>query len=208
MEMPAEFYDFIAQYKDKEDLIEKLFLKALIDSYSRVKDIENIHNVSENKIRNEFQHDLTHTNKLTKQIIEKGLITFTAENQIINYEREIKRTDIQFIITGLITYVVECKKLKGVSKAQYIHSGINRFVENIYISKNEEYAGMCSFIVSEDVKRIISGTKDRVKEYNIVSLNDNLICDFENSFSSTHNRVDDDNIQIHHLFFEMNKKSV
>jgi len=179
----------------------------LIDSYSRVKNIENIHNISENKIRNKFQYDLTHSNKLTKQIIEKGFITFTAENQIINYEREVKRTDIQFIITGLLTYVVECKKLKGISKAQYIDSGINRFVENIYISKNEEYAGMCSFIVSEDVKHIISGTKDRVKVYNFVSLNDNLICDFENSFSSTHNRVDDNNIQIHHLFFGMNNKS-
>lgn len=207
MEMPAEFRDFINQFKDKEDFIENLFLKALIDSYIRVKDIEDIQNISENKIRNEFQYDLTHTNELTKQIIEKGFITFTAENQIINYEREVKRTDIQFVINGLLTYVVECKKLKGVSKAQYIDSGVNRFVENIYISKNEEYAGMCSFIVSEDVKRIISGTKDRVKEYNFVSLNDNLICGFENSFSSTHNRVDDDNIQIHHLFFEINNKS-
>lgn len=207
MEMPAEFYEFIAQYKNKKDLIEKLFLKALIDSYSRVKNIEDIQNISENKIRNEFQYDLTHTNELTKQIIEKGLITFTAENQIINYEREVNRTDIQFIITGLVTYVVECKKLKGVSKAQYIDSGINRFVKNIYISKNEEYAGMCSFIVSEDVKGIISGTKDRVKKYNFVSLNENLICDFENSFSSTHKGADDNTILIHHLFFEINNKS-
>ena len=204
MEMPTEFYDFIAKFKDKEDLIENLFLKSLIDSFSRVKNIENIYNISENKIRNEFQFDLTYINKLTKQIIENGLITFTAENQIINYESEVKRTDIQFIITGLVTYVVECKKLKGISKAQYIDSGINRFIENIYISKNEEYAGMCSFIVSKDVKHIISGTKERVKQYNFVSLNDNLICDFENSFSSTHKKVDGYNIQIHHLFFDMN----
>ena len=207
MEMPAEFSDFITQFKDKEVLIEELFLKALIDSYSRVKNIENIQNISEKKIRNEFQYDLTYSNKLTKQIIDKGFITFTAENQIINYEREVKRTDIQFIITGLLTYVVECKKLTGVSKAQYIDSGITRFVENKYIGKDEKYAGMCSFIVGENIEHIISGTKDRIKKYNFVSLNENTICDFVNSFRSIHNRVNYNNILIHHLFFDVNNKS-
>lgn len=206
MEIPAEFVGFIAQYNNSEDLIENLFLKALITSYSRVKNIYNISSFSENQIRNEFQFDLTYSNELIKDIIEKGFVTFTAENQIITKEKELKRTDIQFLINGIIKYVVECKKLRGINRSQYIDNGLSRFINHIYISSNEKYAGMCSFIIGDNKEKIISGTKDRIKKFHFISLNENTICDFDNSFSSIHKKEDKNNILIYHLFFDMKQK--
>ncbi len=207
MEMPVDFLRFISKYRSKTDLIENLFLNAMIDSYSRVKKIINIYDNSENKIRNNFQYDLTYSNKFTKDLLNKNFITFTAENQIITKENEIKRTDIQFIINGVIKFVIECKKIKTVKRKQYIDDGIYRFVENIYISQDEEYAGMCNFVVNDDISTIILGIKKKVKEYNFVSIDENNICDFESSFSSKHNRTESKNIKIYHLFFKMNKNS-
>jgi len=204
MEMSDEFVSFIAKYSNLEDIIENLFLKSLINSYSRVKSIDNISNFSENQIRNKFQFDLTYLNELIKDIIEKGFVTFTVENQLINKEKELRRTDIQFVINGVINYIIECKKLKGVSKYQYINNGISRFINRgEYISRNEKHAGMCSFIIGGDMGEIILGTKRRIKKFNFVSINEEMICGFDNSFRSSHRKEDKNNILIHHLFFNM-----
>ena len=207
MEMSDGFVQFLQKYKNVDDLIENLFLKSLIDSYSRVIHIENLSKLHEPKIRNKFQYDLLNSNNLIKDIIEKGYLTFTAENQIINKEKEIKRTDIEFIINGLIKYVVECKKMKGISKTQYIDNGISRFINHDYIGENEKYAGMCSFIVGGDIENIMKGTKDRLKQYHFLKINNNNICDFKSSFSSSHSKVNNEDILIHHLFFDIKERN-
>lgn len=203
MEMSDSFVKFLQKYKNANDLIENLFLKSLIESFLRIKNIENISKLSEPKIRNKFQYDLTYSNITIKDLIDKGYITFTAENQIVNEKEEIKRTDIQFVISGLINYVVECKKLKGVRKAQYIDSGISRFINHEYIGENEKYAGMCSFITAGDIENIIKGTKNRVAEYHNIQIDDKILCDFKFSFSSTHSKINNKKILIHHLFFNL-----
>lgn len=204
MKMSAEFIDFIAQYNTPIDFIENLFLKSLIDSYSRIKNIENISNISENKIRDEFQYDLKYSNELIKDKIKNNFLTFTVENQIINEKKEIMRTDIQFIINGYIIYVIECKKLKGISKTQYIDNGISRFIKpNKYVGKNNKYAGMCSFVVDINIDKVIVGIKKIIREYHFREIEENKICGFRNSFSSKHTKLDKKYIFIHHLFFKM-----
>lgn len=44
-------------------------------------------------------------------------------------------------------------------------------------------------------------------EYHFKEIDQNTICDFENSFRSTHNRADKNNVLIHHLFFGIKKST-
>jgi hypothetical protein len=205
MEQSAEFIKFLKKYDKIEDLIENLFIKSLIESKSRIIKIENIQDFSEPQIRNKFQYDLIYFNEIIRDILEKNFLTFTAERQIINKEKEIMRTDIEFIISGVIRFVIECKKIKGVSKSQYIGSGISRFVKDEYTNENDKFAGMCCFVIHEDIELIINGLKDRINQYNFLRFINNSICGFQNSFSSIHQKVNNNEIFIYHLFFDMNQ---
>ncbi len=203
MELPEDFVQFLSKYNSKKEIIEDLFLASLIDSYGRVKEIDNILTLDETKIRNKFQYDLFYANDLIKNEIQKGFVTFTAENQVITKQEEVKRTDIQFIINGVITYVIECKKLKGVNKTQYINNGISRFINHVYISEDEKYAGMCSFIVGGNLNNIIKGIKEIVSQYRNIQVICEKICGFEPSFISSHQKIDNKPIYLHHLFFNL-----
>jgi hypothetical protein len=207
MKPSKEFIEFLKKYETPEDLIENLFLKSLIESYSRVCLIENIFDFTENQIRNEFQVDLLYANEILKDYINKNFITFAAENQVIDKDKELKRTDIEFIINSVIKFVVECKRLKGINKKQYIAEGIYRFIYDYgYIGTNEKYAGMCSFVVAGNLNKIITGTKQRVERYHWLNTNIENICNFENSFTTIHKKLDNNEIIIYHLFFDINKK--
>ncbi len=204
-----EFVEFLRKYNTPKDLIEDLFLSSIIDSYSRVCLVEDIFNFTENIIRNEFQYDLENYNQIIKEALNNNFVTFIAERQIIDKEKELMRTDIEFIINPTIRFVVECKRLEGVSKSQYIDSGISRFIKpDKYIGTNEKYAGMCSFVVAGDINNIIKGTKQRVGDYHWLSTDDRKICNFEPSFTSIHLKIDGNEIRIHHLFFVLNKVAV
>lgn len=207
MEPSKAFIGFLSRYKNLEDLIESLFLQSIVDSYSRVRNIKNIATLSENKIRNKFQFDLENSNQLIKVALNNNFVTFVAERQIINKEKELMRSDIEFIINPTIRFVVECKKVKGVNKKQYIEDGILRFINpDKYIKPDEKYAGMCSFVVQGDINNLIKGTLQRIEKYHWLNTNTENICNFENSFSTNHKKIDNNEIMIYHLFFDMNKK--
>jgi hypothetical protein len=206
MEVSESLVKFLQKFEKREDLIENVFLNSLIESYSKIKDIDKIQDLSEPQIRNKFQHDLIYSNALIKDLIKENIITFTVENQIINKDNELMRTDIEFIINGVVRFVVECKKIRTANKSQYIDKGISRFIlSEKYTNKNDKYAGMCSFIFQSDVNKLINGIKEKIKQYKLIKLDNNIICNFQYSFRSKHNKMDNTDILIYHLFFEMKK---
>ncbi len=206
MEISESLVKFLQKFEKPEDLIENVFLNSLIDSYSRIKEIEKIQDLSEPQIRNKFQHDLIYSNSLIKDLIKENIITFTAENQIINKNNELMRTDIEFIINGVVRFVVECKKMRTANKSQYVDAGISRFIwSEKYTNENDKYAGMCSFVFQIDVTKLIYGIKEKVKHCKLVKLNNNTICNFQYSFISKHTKLDNADILIYHLFFDMKK---
>ena len=203
MNMPNDYIDFLG-YNSISDFIKNLYLKSLISAYPKVLTIDNIQNLYENRIRDEFQKILCFNSGKLSELLNSNFIFLGVENQIIKQTGKRKRTDIEFNIPKL-KYVVECKRLKGVSKAQYIDSGISRFINHEYIGEFDKYAGMCSFVIDGDIENIIKGTKKRVANYHNIKIDNKTLCNFEFSFSSIHTKVDKKELLIHHLLFDMNK---
>ncbi len=205
MKMPDFYINEILGFNSIPDLIENLYLKSMIEASNNVSQIDNIADFSENEIRNEFEYEICFKSKKLSGFIANRTVFLGVENQIIKEDKQKKRTDIEFNIPKL-KFIIECKKVRSVSKSQYIDSGISRFIKNEYTNENDKFAGMCSFIVQNDVNKLINGIKEKVKQYKFVKLNNNTICNFQYSFSSVHNKFDNSDILIYHLFFDMKGK--
>jgi hypothetical protein len=201
MKMPDDYItDF--GFDTISDFIENLYLKSFIDAYPKVKKIPRISELDENKIRDEFHNILCFECGQISDWINNSSIRLGIENQIVTRAHERKRTDIELWIPKL-KYVIECKKIKGANKKQYIDEGISRFINHIYIGENEEYAGMSSFVIGGRLENIIKGIIKKISQYSHIQTSDKKICNFEPSFSSTHIKINGKKIHIHHLFFDI-----
>ena len=207
MDFPDEYIKDILDFSSISDLIENLYLKSLIDAYPKVLKIDNIQNLDENHIRDEFQKILCFSSGKLSDLLNSQFVFLGIENQIIKKDNKRKRTDIEFFIPKL-KYVIECKKLKSVNKTQYINNGIYRFINHKYIGEFDKYAGMCSFIVNGNIEYIIKETKKRVEKYQNNNIDNKTLCNYDYSFSSTHTKIDKKELLIHHLFFDMNDKTI
>lgn len=205
MEMPDFYIDFFLGYKSTTDLIENLYLQSLTNAYPKVVKTEGISELDENHIRDLFQKTISFESGKLSELINNNLVFLAVENQIINKDNERKRTDIEFNIPKL-KFVIECKKIKGINKSQYINKGISRFINHEYIGVNEKYAGMCSFVLGHNIENIIKGTKERVEGFHWKSTANNRLCDFDLSFTTIHSKIDKNELTIYHLFFEIDKK--
>lgn len=180
-------------YSTKQDIIENLFIKSLIESYNRIDK-----NISvENEIRDRFIKDLYTTDSQIKRWLQLKIIYLDWENWVFTNEFELARTDITFKLTGL-EFILECKRLKSPDKA-YIDEGLEQFIKLKY-SKGDEYAGMIGFVVSGDSKIISNELRNKIEVLvhatsisNISSLN---------RFESNHARIDKTQICVYHLFFD------
>ena len=85
--------DLLARYPKPQDLIEGLFLRAVIDAYHRVR-LKSVKKLIENDIRNLFIEDLKITNTPLNSYIQHNVITVTSENQA-NTTSLVQRTDIE-----------------------------------------------------------------------------------------------------------------
>lgn len=176
-------------------------MKSLIDAYPAVQAINNICDYNENSIRNEFQYIIQYKSGYLSSLIQQRLITLGVENQIVKEDKSNKRTDIEFNIPKL-KYIVECKKVNGVNKAQYIDNGIARFVQHEYINKCDHFASMCSFVVKGNIEKLVLGIKKRVNDYNCMEIKDDKINTFS-YFNSRHTKVDNGELLVAHLFFDL-----
>ncbi|MBW8334084.1 MAG: hypothetical protein K0M40_18840 [Prolixibacteraceae bacterium] len=182
------------EYSTKQDLIENLFIKSLIESYNRINKSIGI----ENEIRDRFMKDIYTTDSEIKKWLQLKIIYLDWENWVFTNEFELARTDITFKLTGL-EFILECKRLKSPNKA-YIDEGLDRFIKLKY-SKGDEYAGMIGFVVSGDKMLICNGLKNRIDNLDhTISTTDITLTP---SFNSHHKRIDNTQISIYHLFFDL-----
>jgi hypothetical protein len=209
MDLSKEAIVKVLGYQSIDDFIEKLYLQTMIKCYENVSKIPNITTFDENRIKDEFENEILKSNSKLAHLINQRTISFTIENNIRDRHNKRRRTDIGFLVTGIptgILYVIECKKLSGVSRKAYIDDGISRFTNHVYINENDFYAGICSFVFSKDIDNLVSGIKERVSKHCLVEhINDDKICNYENSFYSKHHKIDNQKITLHHLFFDFNK---
>ncbi len=210
MKLEKEFIQFVLEklnFKSKRDLYENLYLKAIVETYHRI----NKSTGGENEIRDRFVWDLQRENKLTKDYIQKNLLQLDFEKQHFVSPTEKRRTDIGFFMTGIGNFTFECKRLfKERSKnEEYITEGMKRFIDLKY-SEKESYAGMVGFIISGNILAIVNDVNAKVKDYFLVLTQSDLLTktcvDWDYSFQSKHNRMNNTQIHIYHLFFEFLEK--
>ena len=181
-------------YSTKQDIIENLFIKSLVESYNRIDKNIGI----ENEIRDRFMKDIYTTDSEIKRWLQLKIIYLDWENWVFTNEFELARTDITFKLTGL-EFIIECKRLRFPDKA-YIDEGVDRFIKLKY-SKGDEYAGMIGFVVSGDKMLICNGLKNRIGNLDhTISITDITL---NPSFNSHHKRIDNTQICIYHLFFDL-----
>lgn len=187
------------EFKSKEDLFENLYLKAFIDSYHRIKK----DSLLEEKIRDRFVFDLERENPLTKNLIQQQILFLNWERWQNVSEEERSRADISFSISGF-EFIIECKRLK-YADVSYLDGGIKRFVELKY-AKNDSHAGMIGFVINGEIKPIVAALKAKVNEFHFSPGFENLLkkrcSDWEYSFQSRHDRSNNTDIHLYHLFFD------
>ena len=187
-------------YKSKQDLIENLYLKAIIDSYNRINKNIGI----ENDIRDRFIYDFYFKSPLLMRWIQANIIFVNWERWVFKNETDLGRADLSFAISGF-EFIVECKRLENANQ-KYIKEGLHRFINNEY-SKNESCSAMLGFVISgniEEIKIEISKKCEKEKYVNNY-FSKQKYSDWEYSFNTTHLRKDNFEINIYHLFFEFKK---
>jgi len=201
-------------YPSTKSLIEDLYLRAILDSYPRVKVIPSINKFTENQIRDEFVRDFKNLNPLLKDYIQNKSIFLTAENQA--YTKNLtQRTDIElFSAWHSHCFVIECKRLDS-AESRYIHGrikggvyeidGMEKFINLIY-AEGEEEAAMLSFIIKSKPQTTTNKLRDKVEKFcpasDISSFITQKCIGLPTSFQSKHIRIDKSLIQIYHLFLD------
>lgn len=188
-----------SKYKTAHE-IKNLCILSLIDSYSRVKNMQNIISFNENKIRDKFVSDMNNNCKLIRSELNNNTIRIIPESWDPDKKR---RADIVFFIAGIGDFTFECKKLASAEK-RYLGEGIFRFIDLQYAEKEKE-GGMIGFVTSKNLARTVSGLKDKIKTFHIHKLLDKAVVGHVHSFQSIHIRKNSSYILISHLFFHFSK---
>lgn len=191
---------FISKYSTQEKLIEELYLKSVIDSFSRVKQIQNIASNKENIIRNYFINDLQSNSSILKNWLDEDIVSLVSEGQVISATLEVSRTDISFFVSGLGYFVIECKNLRSADQ-RYLSEGLQRFIDLIYSSK-DNYAGMLGFIVGGKFATITKNLPPKIQNFHNIPVQHTItVITYSDyiAFSSKHERKNKEEIIISHL---------
>lgn len=169
--------NFLSKYPTAKDLIEKLYLIAIIEAYRWIRANENVGDLLENEIRNKFIRNFKQINPFLIEYINNHTVILTAENQVYT-KKEIHRTDFELITSYPSNkFVVECKRLTS-AETRYIHGtkdkngeykldGLEKFIKLVY-SEDDNYAGMVGFIIKGSPADITNRIKDKVRAFHPV----------------------------------------
>lgn len=185
-------------FESKQDMIEKLYLKSIVDSYNRIDKVISI----ENDIRDRFVKDIIRdaTSPLYGWLQLK-LIRIHWEICTFTDSDDLGRMDLSFETHGF-DFIVECKRLKGYSK-KYFDEGLMRFIELKY-AKGDDYAAMMGFVVDGDRKNILAALKKNSLKYSSIdSLFAKEVFPYtEDGFKGSHLRTDDTIVNIYNVLFD------
>lgn len=198
--LPTEFIKFNLSkfgYTSVESFVENFYLKAVIDSYQRLDKSISV----ENDIRDRFIFDFYNVSPILKGWLQLKILHVNWERWVLKNDTELGRADLSFELSGL-DFIVECKRLRNANP-KYLDEGLKRFVHLEY-AEDDEYAGMIGFIISGNKITICDELKTKCKSFYYT---ENDFCNqrvegWETSFKSCHNRTNDTNIKIFHLFFD------
>lgn len=193
----------LLRFKSYSDLVENLYIKALIDSFQRLQATPGIKSQIENVIRNHLAYDLEKNNSILRPYLQNKILKLTKENTILQSPLVSGRTDIEFFMSFYGDFVVECKNLKSAEQ-RYITDGVSRFTTEFY-SKDDSEAGMIGFIVGGNISSITPNLSIRVEKESTFdkTLKSHLSLKclaYKDSFHSSHTRPTKGAILIHHLF--------
>lgn len=198
--LPTEFIEFNLSkfgYTSVESFVENFYLKAVIDSYQRLDKSISV----ENDIRDRFIFDFYNDSPILKGWLQLKILHVNWERWVLKNDTELGRADLSFELSGL-DFIVECKRLRNANP-KYLDEGLKRFVHLEY-AEDDEYAGMIGFIISGNKITICDELQTKCKSFYYA---ENDFCNqrvegWETSFKSCHNRTNDTNIKIFHLFFD------
>ena len=209
--------DLLRRFPFPQDLIENLFLKATVDAHHRIKLNPNVKSMIENDIRNLFIEDFKYFNSPLSDYIQNRTISFSSENQA-NTKSLTQRTDIELDSNiHNVKFVIECKKLSSaetryvqgtIKNGNYEIDGLEKFI-HINYAENDKVAAMVGFVVSGNVAKITVGLQKKVVNFHPASTMNNHInlqcIGWDNSFQSTHLKMDKTELLLYHLFFDFSK---
>lgn len=204
------FLAVLSRYHSLTELVEQLYVPAILESYQRLLQQSDLSSLSEPKIRNRLAQDFENRNCLLKELLDNGILHIVYENTRVNeMNDDTFRTDIEFLLSCYGKFVIECKKQDSYS-VNYMNEGIYRFRDEKY-KANE--AGMLAFIVGGNVSKISSKTKTKVEEDSsfVDPSHSSLLCALHpHSFHSSHKRVSASSlpILIHHVFLDFTSSSL
>lgn len=194
---PSDFIDFNISklgYSSKQDLIENLFIRSLVESYTRLNKIIGI----ENEIRDRFRDDLYfNPSSLIKKWLDFDIIYLDWENWHFAADSSLGRTDFTFKLSGF-KFIVECKRLRSADNA-YIIEGLERFISLKY-GKNDAFGGMIGFVISGNKFNIATELNKKIS--NLSHTNTINTVTSIPSFESNHTKLNNGQIDIYHLFFD------
>ncbi|MBK8566081.1 MAG: hypothetical protein IPN76_22745 [Saprospiraceae bacterium] len=208
-------HPFVVKFPDTQTLIERLYLAAILDAYTRIRAISGIVGLMENKIRNEVVRDFKFNNPIIKEYFQSKTIYLASENQANTASLE-QRTDLE-IHSGhhQHNFVIECKNLTHaenryvqgrIKNGEYRHDGLEKFVDLTYAETDDEGA-MLSFIVNGTPTLIVSTLNQKVQAFKPSSDCANLslqkCVEWDLSFQSSHICTNGKVFRLYHLFYDL-----
>lgn len=196
------FLAILSRYSSLTELVEHLYVPAILESYVRLVRQPDLHTLSEPQIRNRLAVDLENRNSLLKELLDNDILHLAYENTKVNaLNDKTYRTDIEFLLSCFAKFIIECKKQDSFS-SDYINEGIHRFRDEKYKAKE---ACMLAFIVGGHIATILNKTKSTVEadpSFVPATIHEAVCATHPHSFHSTHISVSAQPIFIHHIFLD------
>jgi hypothetical protein len=189
----------VAGFSSQEEMIEKLYLTTLVNSYNRISKAI----ATENDIRDRFVEDFYSYESPLKKLIQLKFLFVDWELWQFN-DSELGRADLCFRTTGF-QFIVECKRLFHADK-KYFEDGLSRFIDLKY-GKGDAYGGMIGFVINQNPKVISKKISEKAKGYSFfdTSFSNKQFDILNDSYLSSHERKDKTIINIYNLFFKFSK---
>jgi hypothetical protein len=203
------FQEFYASFPTEQSIIEGLYIPAIINAYHYVlsNTTKKLRDLKENDLRDELMIIFQDRHQFLGKY-HKYVNTSSEQTKVIIR----KRTDLEFFVTGLGSFIVECKQfttydlsyIKGENNKDgvYIENGVERFVKAIYVREEDKYAGMLGFYKNNTPTELIANLQKKIKKYfpktEFPNFQPEQFSHHPHSFLSYHPREDETEITVYH----------
>ena len=191
----------------KQDVYEKIYLRAVIESYAVINKSTGL----ENQIRDRLAWYLQKEHPFTSPLFQYEILDIVPERINLVTKTERSRADLCFHWSDWGRFTFECKRLfhQPSKNKPYLDDGLIRFIEMKYTRTNQ-YAAMIGFVVSGKIDSIFETIANDTEKFHPSNppqaIKTPINKYWKLSFTSFHERENKENIQIYHLLFEFTGK--